>query len=315
MVFPYEDLALRDISGKILNEIANNFELVIGGSADLSSSCKTNLNNLGIFDSGNYNGRNIYFGIREHAMGAILNGMALCNLRPFGSTFLVFSDYLRPAIRMSALMNLPVLYIFTHDSITVGEDGKTHQPIEQLYSLDLIPNLVVYQPFDVNELISCYKEIYKNKKPSVLVLPRDNKEVSELTKCNKIDKGAYVLNKEETDDFIVLLGSGEVIGTLIEVSEELKIHGIDSRIVSIPCYKNFINQNSTYINNVLPKNKEIIGISYSSGERFYHFTNKVIGVNTFGVSAPKSDILEYFSLTKEKICEQVLEILKEKEDE
>lgn len=311
MDIPYEDLALRDISGKILNKIANDFELIIGGSADLSSSCKTNLVDLGIFDSGNYYGRNIYFGIREHAMGAILNGMALCNLRPFGSTFLVFSDYLRPAIRMSALMDLPVTYIFTHDSITVGEDGKTHQPIEQLYSLDLIPNLQVYHPFDVNELISCYKEIYKNKAPSVLVLPRDNKQVSELTKINKIDKGAYILKKEETDDFIILLGSGEVIGTLIDVSEELKIHGIDTRIVSLPCYKNFLKQDDKYINDLLSSNKEIIGVSYSVSNRFYRFTNKVIGVNTFGISAPKGDVLNHFALTKEQICEQILKMIEE----
>lgn len=311
MDIPYEDLSLRDISGKILNKIANDFELVIGGSADLSSSCKTNLVDLGIFDSGNYHGRNIYFGIREHAMGAILNGMALCNLRPFGSTFLVFSDYLRPAIRMSALMDLPVTYIFTHDSITVGEDGKTHQPIEQLYSLDLIPNLQVYHPFDVNELISCYKEIYKNKKSSVLVLPRDNKQVSELTKSNKINKGAYILKKEETDNFIILLGSGEVIGTLIEVSDELKIHGIDTRIISLPCYKNFIEQEEKYINDLLPNDRKIIGVSYSVSDRFYRFTNKVIGVNTFGISAPKGDLLNYFSLTKEQICEQILKMIEE----
>ena len=315
MDIPYEDLSLRDISGKILNKIANDFELIIGGSADLSSSCKTNLDNLGIFDSENYHGRNIYFGIREHAMGAILNGMALCNLRPFGSTFLVFSDYLRPAIRMSALMNLPVTYIFTHDSITVGEDGKTHQPIEQLYSLDLIPNLQVYHPFDVNELISCYKEIYNNKKPSILVLPRDSKKISELTKSNKVDKGAYVLKNEESDNYIILLGSGEVIGTLIEVSEELKIHGIDSRIVSLPCYKNFIKQDNKYIESILPRDKKIIGVSYSGGNRFYRFTNNVIGINTFGISATKDDILDYFSLTKDKLCEQILDFTKEKLDE
>ncbi len=315
MDVPYQDLSLRDISGKILNIIANNFELVIGGSADLSSSCKTNLDNLGIFDSNNYHGRNIYFGIREHAMASILNGMALCNLRPFGSTFLVFSDYMRPAIRMSALMDLPVLYIFTHDSITVGEDGKTHQPIEQLYSLDLIPNLNVYHPFDVNELISCYKEIYKNNKPSVLVLPRDNKEISELTKSNQIDKGAYIMKKEESDNYIILLGSGEVMGTLINVSEELKIHGIDTRIVSLPCYKNFIKQSTDYVNKVLPKDKKIIGVSYSLNERFYRFTDKVIGVNDFGVSAPKSDVLDYFSLTKDKLCEQILEMIKEDSNE
>ena len=313
MDIPYENMSLRDISGKILNKIANEFELVIGGSADLSSSCKTNLEDLGIFDSGNYHGRNIYFGIREHAMGAILNGMALSNLRPFGSTFLVFSDYMKPSIRMSAMMNLPVLYILTHDSITVGEDGMTHQPIEQLYSLELIPNLMVYHPFDVNELIACYKEIYKNNKPSCLILPRDNKEISELTKSNKLEKGAYILKKEETDNYTILIGSGEVIGALLKVSDELKIQGIDSRIVSIPCYKNFIKQDIDYQNKILPKDKKIIAVSYGVSDNYYRFTNNVIGVNEFGLSASKNDVLDYFGLTKDKLYERILEIVKEDE--
>ncbi len=304
--FAYEGLSMRDISGKILQEIAKDYESVIGGSADLSSSCKTDLCDLGIFSSENYHGRNLYFGVREHAMGAIMNGLALSNLRPFGSTFLVFSDYLRPAIRMSALMNLGVLYIFTHDSITVGEDGKTHQPIEQLYALDIIPNLYVYHPFDVNELLSCYKEIYMNARPSVLVLPRDSREISELTKSNKVDKGAYILRKEETDDYITLLASGEILQTVISVADELKMHQIDCRIVSIPCYKNFILQGNDYKNKILPNDKKIIGITYSDVERFYPFTKNVIGVHDFGLSAPKEDILEYLSLTKEKIMMEIL---------
>lgn len=304
--FAYEGLSMRDISGKILQEIAKDYESVIGGSADLSSSCKTDLSDLGIFSNENYHGRNLYFGVREHAMGAIMNGLALSNLRPFGSTFLVFSDYLRPAIRMSALMNLGVLYIFTHDSITVGEDGKTHQPIEQLYALDIIPNLYVYHPFDVNELLSCYKEIYMNARPSVLVLPRDSREISELTKSNKVDKGAYILRKEETDDYITLLASGEILQTVISVADELKMHQIDCRIVSIPCYKNFILQGDDYKNKILPSDKKIIGITYSGVERFYPFTKNVIGVHDFGLSAPKEDILEYLSLTKEKIVMEIL---------
>lgn len=312
---PYENLALRDISGKILNKIALDFELVIGGSADLSSSCKTNLDKLGIFDSPNYNGRNIYFGIREHAMGAILNGMALCNLRPFGSTFLVFSDYLRPSIRMSAMMDLGVTYIFTHDSITVGEDGKTHEPIEQLYSLELIPNLWVYHPFDVNELLSCYKEIYQNKRASVLVLPRDNKEISELTKSNKIEKGAYILKKEESDNYIILLGSGEIIGSLIKISEELKIQGIDTRIVSMPCMRNFLNQDKKYQESIINEDKMCIAFTYGVSDRFYRFTKNVIGLDEFGISAPKKDILNHFGFTEEKLYNKVLEIIKGEDDE
>lgn len=315
MDIPYEGLALRDISGKILNKIVEDFELVIGGSADLSSSCKTNLEKLGIFDYNNYHGRNIYFGIREHAMASIINGMALCNLRPFASTFLVFSDYMRPAIRMSAMMNLPVLYILTHDSITVAEDGKTHQPIEQLYSLELIPHLQVYHPFDVNELISCYKEIYQNKKPSVLAIPRDSKLISEFTKSNQVDKGAYILKKEDSDNYVILLGSGEVLGTLLEISEELKIQGLDTRIVSIPCYKNFINEKTEYQEKVLPKNKLIIGVNYGVSDYYYRFTNHVIGINEFGISASKKDVLEHFGLTNELLYEKVLGIIKENEHE
>ena len=310
MDIAYEDMALRDISGSILNKVAKNFELVIGGSADLSSSCKTNLKDLGIFDNKNYHGRNIYFGIREHAMGSILNGLALCGLRPFGSTFLVFSDYLRPAIRMSALMNLGVLYIFTHDSITVGEDGKTHEPIEQLTSLELIPNLYVYHPYDVNELISCYKEIYKYLRPAVLVLPRDSKEISELTKSNKINKGAYILKKETSDNYTILLSSGETIGLAIKVAEELSIRGIDTRIVSMPCYKNFLEQDNEYYETIFPKDHQIIGITYGVKERFYRFTNKVIGLNEFGASGKKDDVLKFFNLDKDSVLEKVLEIIK-----
>ena len=302
--FLYEGLSLRDISGNILNCLSNDFDLLIGGSADLSSSCKTYLKEEKVFDYNNYRGRNINFGIREHALGCILNGLALSNLRPFGSTFLVFSDYMRPAIRMSALMKLPVLYIFTHDSITVGEDGATHQPIEQLASLDLIPGLYVYRPYDVNELLSCYRDIFKNKRPSVLVLPRDNKEVSELTKNNKIENGAYILKREATDDFITLLSNGEELGLAIKVSDNLISLGYDTRIVSMPCKKNFKK------NNIIPRDKTV-AITFGVGEYYYAFTDKVIGMDTFGISAKKTDVLDHFGYNIESITNKVLELIKD----
>ncbi len=311
IILDYEGKSLRDLSNAILNEVANKFPLLIGGSADLSSSCKTNLNNYPVFDKNNYRGRNIYFGIREHAMGSILNGMALSGLRPFGSTFLVFSDYLRPAIRMSALMNLPVIYIFTHDSITVGEDGKTHQPIEQLASLELIPNLYVYRPFDVNELIASYKDILENSRPSVLVLPRDNKEISELTKGGNVNKGAYILKKEETDDYLVLLSNGEELGLTIKVSEELKSIGIDSRIVSIPCPQLYYD--NPYDFN--PDNKEVYAITYGVPDYYYRFTKNVIGIESFGASAKKEDVLENFGFTSKIIVDSILNKGKKEEDE
>ena len=306
--FEFDKLSLRDISGNILNAISKEFPLLIGGSADLSSSCKTYLKEEKVFESGSYSGRNINFGIREHAMGSILNGMALLGLRPFGSTFLVFSDYLRPAIRMSALMNLPVLYIFTHDSITVGEDGATHEPIEQLASLELIPNLYVYRPYDVNELLSCYRDILKNSHPSVLVLPRDNKGISELTKNNKIEDGAYILKKEETNNFVTLIANGEEIGLVMQVSDNLNALNIDTRIISIPCMQNFIDKDDF---SIIPKRK-VIGITFGVKDYYYKFTDKVIGMDTFGISAKKEDVLNHFSFNADLITEKIKDYLGDK---
>lgn len=302
--FEYEDLSLRDISGNILNSISKEFPLLIGGSADLSSSCKTYLKGELVFDYTNYRGRNINFGIREHAMGAILNGMALSGLRSFGSTFLVFSDYLRGAIRMSAIMNLPVLYIFTHDSITVGEDGVTHQPVEQLASLELIPNLYIYRPYDVNELLASYRDILKNKRPSILVLPRDNKGISELTKNNKIENGAYIVKHEITKDFITLLANGEELGLVLKVSEELDALGYDTRVVSMPCLKNYKDSDL----NIIPDDK-VIAVTYGIKDYYYKYTRNVIGLSEFGFSAKKEDILDHFGFTEEKIIDTIKEMV------
>ena len=306
--FEYENLSLRDISGNILNSISSEYPLLIGGSADLSSSCKTKLKNEKTFAADNYKGRNINFGIREHAMGAILNGMALSGLRSFGSTFLVFSDYLRPAIRMSAIMDLPVLYIFTHDSFTVGEDGITHEPIEQLASLELIPNLYVYRPFDVNELLASYRDILNNHHSSVLVLPRDNKGISELTKNSKIEDGAYIIKHEDTNKFVTLLANGEELGIVLKVSDTLNALGIDTRIVSIPCMQNFIDNGKF---DIIPK-KNVIGITFGVKNYFYQFTKDVIGLDHFGLSANKDVLLDHFGYTEEKIVEKIKEIIGDK---
>ncbi len=303
--FVYEGLSLRDISGNILNAISNEFDLLIGGSADLSSSCKTYLNNQKVFDYNSYSGRNINFGIREHAMGAIMNGLALSYLRPFGSTFLVFSDYLRPTIRMSAIMNLPTIYIFTHDSIMVGEDGVTHEPIEQLFSLEIIPNLYVYRPYDVNELLSSYRDILNNKHPSVLIIPRNNKRISELTKNNKIENGAYILKKEETKKFVTLLANGEELFLAMEVSDNLNALNIDTRIVSIPCMQNFLDNNNF---DIIPSSN-VFAITFGVKDYYYKFTRNVFGMDTFGISAKNTDILKHFDFDSEIITNKITEII------
>ena len=294
----YNNKSLRDLSNDILNEIADNYPLLIGGSADLSSSCKTKLNDLK---------RNIYFGIREHAMGGIMNGLASIGLRPFGSTFLVFSDYLRPSIRMSAMMNLPVLYIFTHDSIMVGEDGPTHQPIEQLPSLELIPNLKIYRPYDLNELIGSYRDIFNNLNPSCLILPRNNQELSEFTSSKGVISGIYEVVKNETDDYINLISNGEELGIVLKVSKNLKEIGIDTRVFSVPCLKNI----KADIDN-LWKDKLTIGITLANEEYFYKLTKNVIGINTFGKSGSKEELLEYFGYTEESLQSKILEYLNTK---
>lgn len=304
LIVEHEGKSLRDLSGLILNEFAKKNDLIIGGSADLSSSCKTNLVDLGIFSLENRIGRNIYFGIREHAMGSIINGLALAGLRPFSSTFLAFSDYMRPAIRMSALMNLPVIYIFTHDSVLVGEDGPAHHPIEQLYSLELIPNLKVYRPFDLNELIGCYKDIMENKKPSVLVLPRDNKEISNNTKISGVKDGMYVVKDTDGDDYINLITNGEELGLVLSVAKNLEEINIPTRVISMPCSKNV----KSSLEDSLLKNKTI-GITLGVKEYFYKYTKAVIGINEFATSGSKEELLDHYGFTVKKLESKILEIL------
>ena len=300
----YANKSLRDLSGEVLNKIATGFPLLIGGSADLSSSCKTNLKEEKIFSRDNYLGRNIYFGIREHAMAGILNGLALAGLRPFGSTFLTFSDYMKPSIRMSALMNLPILYIFTHDSFTVGEDGPTHHPIEQLLSLELIPNLKVYRPCDFNELIGCYQEIFQNTNPSALILPRDNKEISDLTKTSGIKEGIYLIKDTEYPDYINLLANGEELGLVLKVSTNLETIGIHTKVYSCPCMKNSKHKLIKQL-----QEETSIAITFGAPNYYYEITNKVIGLNNFSLCGAKEELLKHFGFTVEDLESKILEYL------
>ena len=300
----YNNKSLRELSGDILNFLASKFPFLIGGSCDLSSSCKTNLNDYLIFSSENRDGRNIYFGIREHAMSGVLNGMALSGLRPFGSTFLTFSDYMKPGIRMSAMMNLPVIYIFTHDSITVGEDGPTHHPIEQLASLSLIPNLKVYRPYDLNELIGSYMDIMNNTSPSALILPRDNKEISELTKINGVFDGMYVVLDSLKDDYINLITNGEELGLVLEVAKNLRELDIGVRVISIPCLKNVKPKEKAKL-----LEKRTIGITLGVPDYLYSFTNEVIGITEFSLSGSKEELLDYFGFTVKELESKILELL------
>lgn len=290
----------RVSSGKILNHIASSTPFFLGGSADLSSSTKTYLKENGDFSSSNPGGRNIWYGVREHAMAAISNGLALMGLLPFASTFLVFSDYLKPAIRMSALMNLRTLYIFTHDSITVGQDGPTHQPVEQLVALRAIPNLEVFRPADGNEVLGCYKAILEKKEgPSALILSRNDVEIMDSTKANEVSKGAYIVRKEEKYLQGILIATGEEVALALSVSEKLSAEGIDTRVVSMPSIERFLAQPNEYQAEILPTTIKTVVLEAGSSYSWYRFVYNekyLVNVNEFGLSGTKDEVSKAFQI-------------------
>src|SRR5207302_1819744 len=252
-------VAGRDASAKVLNAIARNVPWMVGGSADLAPSTKTRLTfeGAGDFTATNYGGRNLHFGIREHAMGSILNGMALSKMRPFGSGFLIFSDYLRPAIRLAALMEIPVVYIFTHDSIGVGEDGPTHQPIEQLISLRAIPNLITLRPGDPNEVVEAWRVIMQLRhKPAVLVLSRQalpTLDRNRYAPASGVAKGGYILaDAPGGKPDILFLATGSEVGLAVEAFEKLAAEGVRARVVSMPSWELFEEQSQAYRDAVIP---------------------------------------------------------------
>lgn len=293
------DRDFRDINYQIMNVISAFVPNFIGGSADVALSTKTYLKGRDDFSVDNYGGKNIAFGVREHAMGGILNGLALSNLRVFGSCFLAFSDYMKPAIRESAMMNLPVTYIFTHDSILVGRDGATHQPVEQLAMLRSIPNLSVYRPSDYKELIGSWNEILSSAKPSVLVLPRGHVEVQEFTNPAGICYGGYIISEVKKSLDVILVATGSEVGHALELKEELMKNYIEARVVSMPNIGNFLKQDREYQNEVLPKGYKKIVLEFSNDPTWYRILesgDEFIGVSNFGKSATEEDILKEFEL-------------------
>ncbi len=316
-------VAGRDASAKVLNAIARNLPWLVGGSADLAPSTKTRLtfDGAGDFSARNYQGRNLHFGIREHAMGAILNGMALSKMRPFGSGFLIFSDYLRPAIRLAALMEIPVVYIFTHDSIGVGEDGPTHQPIEQLISLRSIPNLITLRPGDANEVIEAWRVIMQLRhNPAVLVLSRQalpTLDRNRYAPASGLAQGGYILaDAVGGKPDIVFLATGSEVGLAIEVYEKLTAEGVRVRVVSMPSWELFEAQPRQYRDAVVPPEVTArISIEQGStmGWALYHGSGgRAIGMKTFGASAPLKELQKKFGFTPDSLFGAARELLSAK---
>lgn len=303
----------RVASGKVINSISQILPLFIGGSADVSKSTMARIKETKDFSSSNKDGKNINFGIREHSMGAIANGIALSGITPFASTFLSFSDYLRPSVRMSALMDLPVIYVFTHDSVSVGEDGPTHQPIEQLASFRAMPNLDVYRPADANEVLGCYKTIFETRNPSVVVLGRNKVKIESSTNAKNVSYGAYILEKERNNLEAIIISSGEEVHLALEVGQKLVEKGIGIRVVSMPSQEIFEKQTEEYKEEILPKNVKTFVIELGSSIGWYKYaTGKdyLFTLDTFGSSGKYQNIMEKYGFTESAIEKKIEEMLK-----
>ncbi len=306
-------IASRASSGKVLNQLASRLPWMLGGSADLAPSNKSDLTFLGAgeFSVDTPAGRNFHFGIREFAMAAVTNGMVLSGLRAYCATFFVFVDYLRPALRLSAIMKIPTMYIFTHDSIGVGEDGPTHQPVEHLASLRAIPNVAVFRPADANEVTEAYKSAMGlTKMPSVLVFTRQNLPTVDRTRfapAENAAKGAYVLaDAEGGKPDVILLATGSEVGLCVDAWEKLTVEGVKARVVSMPCWELFEMQTQEYKDAVLPPSvKARVGVELGieMGWRKYLGDRGVfLGMNDFGASAPAGVLMKHFGFTVENVC-------------
>src|SRR6201997_3831883 len=305
-------IATRESSGKVLNSVAQHIPWMIGGSADLATSNKTTLKfpGAGDFEAGNYAGRNLHFGVREHVMGASVNGMTVSNIRAFGATFFNFSDYMRASMRLAALAEIPSIFVFTHDSIGVGEDGPTHQPIEQLASLRAMPNMIVLRPGDANEVVEAWKIIANlQHSPATLVLTRQNLPTLDRTKyapASGVSKGAYVLaDAPGGKPQVILLGTGSELSLCVEAYEKLKAEGIAARVGSMPSWAIFEKQDAAYKESVLPAEvtaRVSVEMAATFGwERYTGSKGRNIGMHRFGASAPLKDLLKYFGFTVEKV--------------
>ena len=312
-------VASRAAGGEVLNAFAKQIPWLLGGSADLSPSTKTNLtfDDAGRFSAENYGGRNLHFGIREHAMGAIANGMALSYLRPYTSTFLVFSDYMKPPIRLAAIMELPVVFVFTHDSIGVGEDGPTHQPIEHLTQLRATPGLLTLRPGDANETLEAWKiALAQTHRPTCVVLSRQNLPTLDRTKyaaASGTSRGAYVLAGAEKPQ-VILMATGSEVSLAVEAYEQLKAEGVAAQVVSMPSWELFEEQDQAYRDSVLPPTVKARLVVEQAGplgwDRYVGQTGAKVVMNSFGASAPLAKLQAQFGFTLENVVKLAKEQIK-----
>jgi transketolase len=301
-------LATRQCSMAAIESISTILPQLIGGSADLSGSNNTKTNNSKIINSKNFNGNYIHYGVREHGMAAVMNGLALYEeIIPYGGTFLIFSDYCKPSIRLSALMGLKVIYIFSHDSIGLGEDGPTHQPIEQLAGLRAIPNLNVFRPADINETLECWEIALKSHNtPSVIALSRQKVPYinPDNSKKNKCENGAYTINITSHESNVTLVASGTEVELALKVQEKLRENNIHSKVISMPCMELFDKQSQDYKKDLMEENSLVVTLEAGSVTHWQKYTkNKElnIGIDQFGESAPYKEVYDHFDLTEDKI--------------
>jgi len=312
-------MATRKASGKILNAIADSLPLLMGGSADLAPSTDTELTQYESFSSENHKGRNFHFGIREHAMGSVLNGMALTKgIIPYGATFLIFSDYMRPPVRLAAIMKIRPVFIYTHDSIGLGEDGTTHQPVEQLAGLRSVPNLMVIRPADANETTEAWRAALLHKDgPVSIILSRQNLPVldrSNMASASKLKNGAYILRDCDGTPDVILMASGSEVHLILEAQEKLKEENIKARVVSFPSWELFEVAEKEYKEMVLPKSvRKRLAVEAGSPMGWCRYTTDegdVLGMETFGESAPGDEVMKEFGFSVENVVKRAKELLK-----
>jgi len=316
---PGDKVATRKASGKVLNAIADDLPLLVGGAADLAPSTDTNLDKYSSFSATDRSGRNFHFGVREHSMGAILNGMAITKgFIPYGATFLIFSDYMRPTIRLAAIMAIKPIFIYTHDSIGLGEDGTTHQPVEQLISLRAIPNLTVIRPADANETAHAWRVALDcTGGPVALVLTRQSLPVidqEKYTKASELEKGAYILSDSEKPAEIILIATGSEVSLVLKAQELLEEEGIAARVVSMPSWELFNKQDDNYKEKVFPKAlRKRLAVEAGSPLGWLRYVTEegdVIGVTKFGESAPGEEVMKEYGFSPENVVKKAKALLK-----
>lgn len=311
-------MATRQASGKVLNAIAGSLPNLIGGSADLAPSTDTNLKEYTSFTPEQRDGRNFHFGIREHSMGSILNGMALTHgLIPFGATFLMFSEYMRPPIRLAAIMKIRPIFVYTHDSIGLGEDGTTHQPIEQLAALRVIPNVTLIRPADANETAQAWRVAIEHKGgPVILIFTRQGLPIldqDKYTKATELEKGAYILSEASKSPDLILIATGSEVSLILEAQAKLEADGVSTRVVSMPSWELFEKQDAAYKEKVFPKaHKKRLAVEMASPMGWHKYVTDegdILGINTFGESAPAEELYKHFGFTVDNVVKKAKALL------